>query len=311
MQRIREAAGPDATVVQMSEYRTGKSVSKVSEPKLLAPGRPGEERPADPLTEAIMQADVIIGEPHPRLLYHQEDLPLKWLQMTWAGSDLYTRNARYTFPEGVMLTNVAGSAYGHTMSQYVVGQILAVTQNLAAYARQQPTKAWNDLGPVMSLEGATVLVFGAGEGGLERQLELLAESRQGWGRICFLKGYDAAVANQVYAAGDFFLIPSRYEPCGLTDYIAQLLGNLPIVHRVGGLVKVIDGETGFAYDDNSAGALADAMRRAMSVFAQGPEAMLAMQTAAVERIDRQHTWRHVMDAYLALYREAMERFASQ
>ena len=158
-------------------------------------------------------------------------------------------------------------------------------------------------------EDLRMLLFGTGESGLERQLELLAESQQGWGRICFLKGYDAAVANQVYAAGDFFLIPSRYEPCGLTDYIAQLLGNLPVVHRVGGLVKVIDGETGFAYDDNSASALADAMRRAMSVFAQGTEAMLAMQTAAVERIDRQHTWRHVMDAYLALYREAMERFA--
>ena len=163
MQRIREAAGDGATVVQMDEYREGKSVTKVSEPKPHAPRRPGEEAPVDPLTEAVEKADVIIGEPHPRLLYQKDDLPLKWLQMTWAGADLYTRNQRYTFPEGVMLTNVAGSAYGHTISQYVVGQILAVTQNLAAYARQQATKAWNDLGPVMSLEGATVLVFGAGD----------------------------------------------------------------------------------------------------------------------------------------------------
>ena len=151
------------------------------------------------------------------------------------------------------------------------------------------------------------LILGAGAAELERQLELLGESREGWGRICFLKGYDPALANQVYAAGDFFLIPSRYEPCGLTDYIAQLLGNLPIVHRVGGLVKVIDGETGFSYDDNSAAALAEAMSRAMAVYAQGPEAISRMQVAAVERIEQRHTWRHVMAAYLALYREAMTR----
>lgn len=152
------------------------------------------------------------------------------------------------------------------------------------------------------------LVFGAGESGLERQLERLSESERGWGRLCFLKGYDPAVANQVYAAGDFFLIPSRYEPCGLTDYIAQLLGNLPIVHRVGGLVKVLDGETGFSYIDNSADSLAGAMRRAMGVYASGPEAVTRMQVAAVECIDREHTWKTVMGAYVQLYRESMRRW---
>ena len=139
-------------------------------------------------------------------------------------------------------------------------------------------------------------------------MERLSESERGWGRLCFLKGYDPAVANQVYAAGDFFLIPSRYEPCGLTDYIAQLLGNLPIVHRVGGLVKVFDGETGFSYIDNSADSLAGAMRRAMGVYAGGPEAMARMQVAAVECIDREHTWKTVMGAYVQLYRESMRRW---
>ena len=153
-----------------------------------------------------------------------------------------------------------------------------------------------------------MLLFGSGAAELERQLELLAESEQGWGKICFLKGYDPALANQVYAAGDFFLIPSRYEPCGLTDYIAQLLGNLPIVHRVGGLVKVIDGETGFSYTGNSAGALAETMQRAIMVYRSGKEAMERMQVAAVQRIDSQHTWLVVMDAYMNLYRQAMQRW---
>lgn len=156
-----------------------------------------------------------------------------------------------------------------------------------------------------------MLLFGSGAADLERQLEQLAESEQGWGSICFLKGFDPALAHQVYAAGDFFLIPSRYEPCGLTDYIAQLLGNLPIVHRVGGLVKVIDGETGFSYSGNSPGMLAETMRRAMEVYHNGGDTIERMQMAAVARIDQHHTWQVVMGQYMELYRLAMERWRTE
>ncbi|MBM9536821.1 shikimate kinase [Desulfobulbus alkaliphilus] len=149
------------------------------------------------------------------------------------------------------------------------------------------------------------LVFGSGNPEFEKQLEQLAISRIGRGRVCFLKGYDSLLANKVYAAGDFFLIPSRYEPCGLTDYIAQLLGNLPIVHRVGGLVKVIDGETGFAYSTNTPASVARAVLRTLVLYQDEPETIRAMQKAAVERIDRYHTWTMVLNAYLHLYQRAM------
>lgn len=149
------------------------------------------------------------------------------------------------------------------------------------------------------------LFFGSGAPAFEQEIERLATSEMGQGRVCFLKGYSSSLANQVYAAGDFFLIPSRYEPCGLTDYIAQLLGNLPIVHRVGGLVKVIDGETGFSYDENTAKSLAAAIARALTQYREHPEAIRSMQVAAVERIARYHTWEKVMEAYLYLYRQAM------
>ncbi|MGI6638453.1 MAG: glycogen synthase [Desulfobulbus sp.] len=157
-------------------------------------------------------------------------------------------------------------------------------------------------------EALHMLLFGSGAAELERQLELLAESEQGWGKICFLKGFHPAMANQVYAAGDFFLIPSRYEPCGLTDYIAQLMGNLPIVHRVGGLVKVVDGETGFSYSGNSPGVLAKTMQRAMTVYRSNSRAIERMQVAAVDRIDRQHTWQVVMESYMKLYYQSMQRW---
>ncbi len=139
MVRIREAAGPDATVTQ------------------IIPKGPVAAQTA--VREAVEQADVVIGEP---ALSHLKDAKsLKWVQMTWAGTDQYTSGT--LFPEGIALTNVAGYAYGHTVSQYVVGQILSMTQNLGAYIRQQPTESWKDLGPVKSLEGSTVLVYGAGD----------------------------------------------------------------------------------------------------------------------------------------------------
>jgi len=148
------------------------------------------------------------------------------------------------------------------------------------------------------------LVFGSGDPEFEKQLEQLAASGIGSGRVCFLKGYDSLLANKVYAAGDFFLIPSRYEPCGLTDYIAQLLGNLPIVHRVGGLVKVIDGETGFSCTNNTPAYFARAMIRALTLYRNEPETIRAMQKAAVERIDLYHTWDKVLNAYMHLYQRA-------
>ena len=141
MASIREAAGPDATVTQLV----------ITKPKPLD----------TTLRDALMQADVVIGEPPLKLLY-TEDIPVKWVQMTWAGTDVYTDTV-LGFPRDMVLTNVAGAAYGHVMSQYVVGQILAITQNLGMYARQQMTTAWNDIGENMSLEGANVLIYGAGD----------------------------------------------------------------------------------------------------------------------------------------------------
>lgn len=152
-------------------------------------------------------------------------------------------------------------------------------------------------------QGVQFLVLGSGDRTFERDLEQVTSFYPG--RVCFLKGFDPLLANRVYAAGDFFLIPSRYEPCGLTDYIAQLLGNVPIVHRVGGLVKVINGETGFSYSGNEPPRLVEAIGQALRVYRHHPHTLRSMQMAAVDRILRHHTWERVMAAYLSLYRQAM------
>lgn len=150
-----------------------------------------------------------------------------------------------------------------------------------------------------------LVVLGSGSTELEGQLKTLAESDHGHGRICFLYGYDTTLANRVYSAGDFFLIPSRYEPCGLTDYIAQLFGNLPIVHQVGGLVKVIDGKTGFSYTTNTAASLLEAVQRAATVANDDPRLLRNMQKQAVQTILKRYSWKRVKDRYIALYKKAI------
>ncbi len=152
-----------------------------------------------------------------------------------------------------------------------------------------------------------VLIQGSGTKEIEAALAGLAASRKNQGRICLLRGYDQQLANRIYAAGDFFLIPSRYEPCGLTDYIAQLFGNLPIVHHIGGLVKVRDGETGFAYPEHKSAALMGAMQKALQIFRDNPKKIQAMQKAAVKAIHDTYTWDKVLTHYLSLYREALSQ----
>jgi starch synthase len=149
------------------------------------------------------------------------------------------------------------------------------------------------------------LFLGSGMREFEESIERLAINSPFQGRICFLKGYDPLLANKVYAAGDFFIVPSQYEPCGLTDYIAQLFGNVPIVRRVGGLVKVINGETGFSYQDNSPTMLADTISEALRVYRQHPHTLRSIQMAAAQRIMQHHTWQKVMAAYLEFYRQAV------
>ncbi len=149
-----------------------------------------------------------------------------------------------------------------------------------------------------------VLILGSGVKEIEDDLIGLTRVKENKGRICILRGYDQQLASQVYAAGDFFLIPSRYEPCGLTDYIAQLFGNLPIVHYVGGLVKVQDGKTGFTYIDHSSAALMGAMQKAVQMYRQKPEKIRKMQQESVKVIHKSYTWEKIVIRYRKLYHEA-------
>jgi starch synthase len=79
--------------------------------------------------------------------------------------------------------------------------------------------------------------------------------------------YDPGLARQIYAGADMFLMPSRYEPCGLSQMIAMRYGCVPIVSAVGGLKDTIfHNETGFLFEKPTAGRLATAIKKALRIF---------------------------------------------
>lgn len=192
-------------------------------------------------------------------------------------------------------------------------------ENRVGYLEQDPSRPlYTFIGRLSEQKGVDILIeglrlfledhaeaafvcLGSGADELESALAALADEVSYQGRVCFLRTYDPKLANRLYAAGDFFVIPSRYEPCGLTDFIAQLFGNLPIAHHIGGLVKIIDNETGFTYTENSPEVLCEALTRALNVYSD-KALMREMQRGAVAKIDNQHTWAQVMQSYIMLYK---------
>jgi starch synthase len=149
------------------------------------------------------------------------------------------------------------------------------------------------------------LVLGQGDKDLERRLLDAAASRVGRGRLVFIPKYDPALAKLVYASCDFLLVPSVYEPCGLTDFHAQLMGTIPLVHHVGGLVKVRDGETGFSYVEQSPFGLARAVQRCDMMFHEEPALLERIRRTAFREIFETHTWDSVVGkGYIPLYGSA-------
>lgn len=124
------------------------------------------------------------------------------------------------------------------------------------------------------------------------------------GRVQIFTGFSEALSAEIYAAGDFFLIPSRFEPCGLIDYIAQLNGNIPIANQVGGLSKIIDDMTGLTYfaldDRHNLRGLVATMRRALQLF-QHPQELELIRRAGDARVRARHTWDEVFPKYYSLY----------
>jgi starch synthase len=132
--------------------------------------------------------------------------------------------------------------------------------------------------------GLRLAVLGSGDPGLEATFRALAAEHPG--RVGFVVGYDEALSHTMQGGGDAILIPSRFEPCGLTQLYGLRYGCVPIVARVGGLADtVIDANiaalnagvaTGFQFAPVDAAPLAGAIRRA-TALKRDPAAWTAIQ----------------------------------
>ena len=105
----------------------------------------------------IGSAEVVIGEP--RTERKREAKNLKFIQMTWAGADIYTRGG---FPQGIKIANASG-AFGPVIAEYVIGAILCIYRRFPEYIRNQKECIWRDAGAERTIEGKTALILGTGD----------------------------------------------------------------------------------------------------------------------------------------------------
>ncbi len=113
--------------------------------------------------------------------------------------------------------------------------------------------------------------------------------------------FDEQLANQIYAASDFIIIPSKFEPCGLIQMIAMFYGTLPIAHKTGGLIDSIkDNENGFIFEHYSSEALENAVQKALFIWHQDKPRYKKMVESAMES---DFSWRVSAKQYLTLYQE--------
>jgi starch synthase len=167
------------------------------------------------------------------------------------------------------------------------------------------------------LDAVDDLVAGGGQlallGSGDRDLEagFAAASREHHGKVGVEIGYDEPLSRLIIAGSDIVILPSRFEPCGLTQLYALRYGSLPLVRGTGGLADTVvdatpahlrdETATGFVFGEASSGALSAAMARASALYADRPRWRQVMRTA----MTRDFSWAQSARQYVALYRGLM------
>jgi len=144
------------------------------------------------------------------------------------------------------------------------------------------------------------VILGTGDPGIETRLARLAAENPG---VCFIRRFSEPLAHRLQAAADIFLMPSRYEPCGLAQMYALRYGTLPVVRRTGGLADTVtDADngnegTGFLFARPRAADLARAIERAARAV-NDPARLARLRARAM---DRDFSWERAATRYKRLY----------
>lgn len=149
--------------------------------------------------------------------------------------------------------------------------------------------------------GARLVVIGTGEAALEKAFMEAARKRPK--EVFFRQAFDERFAHLAYAGGDIFLMPSLFEPCGLSQMISMRYGTIPVVREVGGLVDTVTDVdayphgTGFMFEEFSAGALASAVGRALAHYGS-PHRWAILRKRCMEK---DFSWDRSAREYMSLY----------
>ena len=161
-----------------------------------------------------------------------------------------------------------------------------------------------ELLPALARRGVQLAILGNGEREYETALRRVAAVYRGW--LAVRIGYDEGLAHRIEAGADLFLMPSRFEPCGLNQLYSLHYGTVPVVHRVGGLsdtVSDIDHPTpalkpnGFVFNQETPAALLAAIDRALALYRQ-PTRWAALQRSGMRQ---DFSWSRSAAEYAGLY----------
>jgi len=165
--------------------------------------------------------------------------------------------------------------------------------------------------PMLKQMSAQLVILGSGEKALETQLKQLAKKHSDVFRVQI--GYDEALAHKIEAGIDAFLMPSKFEPCGLNQMYSLRYGSIPIVTNVGGLsdsvVDVTDKTlksntaTGFVFDEPYATELLKTINRAVALYKKPKQWASLVKTGMSQRFD----WRTSAQQYFKLYHSLLNK----
>jgi len=147
-----------------------------------------------------------------------------------------------------------------------------------------------------------LVILGSGAPAYEQKLTALGQESPG--RVAISHRFDDSLARRIYAGSDLFLMPSRYEPCGLGQLIALRYGSVPLVRATGGLADTIvdphdqaEQTNGFVFQDYTGSALIEGLDRALSTYHQDE----AWQTLRHTGMQQDFSWQRAATSYTDLY----------
>ena len=175
---------------------------------------------------------------------------------------------------------------------------------VSRFTRQKGTDILADAADAIMAENIYLAALGTGEPEYEAFLQAMAARYPG--RVAVHVGFDNGLAHRIEAGSDLFLMPSRYEPCGLNQIYSLRYGSVPVVRATGGLDDTIDEGTGFKFREYAGSALTEAVRNAVGAFGDR-ESWEAMMRRGMKK---DFSWKASAGEYSSLYGKLLGRHES-